>query len=119
MTSDLEQHRILALPERLDHRGRGLAVSPASDTTAPVSLSTPADVLALLERAAGVACGDRTADPLDRARTLGMLAGVALKALEARDLTARVEALERHLKLRRASDERRRPESLLREARRR
>lgn len=106
----------MALPARLDRLDRRLALSPADGTAAPVSLSTPADVLALLERAAGEACADTAADPLDRARALGMLASVALKALEARDLAARLEALERHLKGR-VTNERRRSYDLLRPAR--
>jgi hypothetical protein len=65
-------------------------------------LDQPADVLALLGDAAALAAADAAADPLDRARTLGYLAGVALRAMEARDLAARVEALEAVLKQRRA-----------------
>ena len=43
---------------------------------------------------------DQFADPLERARTVGFLAGVALRVMEARDLSDRLEAVERVLKLR-------------------
>ena len=43
-------------------------------------------------------------DPTERARTLGMLAGLALRAMESRDLDARLEAVERVLKLRKDAD---------------
>ena len=40
-----------------------------------------------------------------RARTLGFLASLALRAMEARDITARLEAVERVLKMRRQAAE--------------
>ena len=85
------------LPARLDRIDRRASARPPGP---PVSLDSPAAVLALLETAAGAALTDREAEPLERARTLAALASVALKALEARDLAARVEALERVLKQR-------------------
>jgi hypothetical protein len=39
-------------------------------------------------------------DPAERARTVGLLAGLALRAMEARDLDQRLAAVERVLKLR-------------------
>jgi hypothetical protein len=68
----------------------------------PQPLHTASDVLALVERAVAEAEMDTAAAPIERARVLGYLAGVALKALEARDLAVRVEALERVLRQRRA-----------------
>jgi hypothetical protein len=69
----------------------------------PFRLKTAADVLALLEEQVGAVRGDDTLTTVERARTVGYLAGVALKAIEAGDLAARVEAVEAVLKGRRAS----------------
>jgi hypothetical protein len=90
---------VTTLPARLDHLDRRphAAVWPVPDAE-PVRLDGAADVLALVGLAVEEARRDARATPLERARTLGMLAGVALKAIEARDLEARVEALERTLK---------------------
>jgi hypothetical protein len=68
-----------------------------------VPLDHPADVLALLAEQVNVVRTDVMADPTERARTLGFLASLALRAMEARDITARLEAVERVLKLRRQS----------------
>ena len=44
---------------------------------------------------------DDSLSTVERARTIGYLAGVSLKAIEAGDLAARVEAVEATLKARR------------------
>jgi hypothetical protein len=69
-----------------------------------VALDSPADVLAVLAEQANAVRADAEADPLEKARTLGLLAGLALRAMEARDLDARLEAVERVLKLRQADE---------------
>ena len=69
----------------------------------PFRLKTAADVLALLEEQVGAVRGDDAAGALEKARTIGYLAGIALKAIEAGDLAARLEAVEATLKARRAS----------------
>jgi hypothetical protein len=66
----------------------------------PVPLDSPADVLALLTEQVNAVRSDVYADPTDKARTLGFLASLALRAMESRDITARLEAVERVLKLR-------------------
>jgi hypothetical protein len=71
----------------------------------PVPLDHPADVLALLAEQVNMVRADVLADPTERARTLGFLASLALRAMEARDITARLEAVERVLKLRKDSHE--------------
>jgi hypothetical protein len=68
-----------------------------------VSLDHPADVLALLAEQVNVVRSDVLAEPTERARTLGFLASLALRAMEARDITARLEAVERVLKMRQQS----------------
>src|SRR5687767_6333773 len=73
-----------------------LRVVPAE----PISLDHPADVLALIEEQVNVVRSDARAEPTERARTLGFLASLAMRAMESRDLSARLEAVERVLKLR-------------------
>jgi hypothetical protein len=68
---------------------------------APLPLNQPSDVLELLAEQANAVRMDLGADPLERARTLAVLAGISLRAMELRDLAARLEAVERVLKLRR------------------
>src|SRR5438128_1238699 len=66
----------------------------------PVPVETPADVVAVLAECVNLVRGDVFMDPSEKARTLGMLSSVALRAMEAKDLAARLEAVERVLKLR-------------------
>ena len=68
----------------------------------PFRLKTAADVLALLAEQVRAVRDDPEAGTLERARCVGYLAGVALKAIGAGDLAARVEAVEAVLKGRRA-----------------
>lgn len=68
----------------------------------PFRLKKAADVLALIEEQVGVVRGDEALTTVERARTVGYLAGIALRAIEAGDLAARVEAVEAVLKGRRA-----------------
>jgi hypothetical protein len=60
-------------------------------------LKAAADVLALLEEQVEAVRADETAGTLERARCIGYLAGVSLRAIEAGQLAARLEALERAL----------------------
>jgi len=62
----------------------------------------PADVLALLGEQAEAVRRDPAADPLDRARTVAVLAGLALRAMDAADGRERLAALEQALGLRAA-----------------
>jgi hypothetical protein len=68
----------------------------------PFRLKTAADVLALLEEQVAAVRGDDTLTTVERARTVGYLAGISLKAIEAGDLAARLEAVEGVLRARRA-----------------
>jgi hypothetical protein len=63
-------------------------------------LKTAADVLALLEEQVNAVRADPDAGPAEKARTVGFLAGVALRAIDAGNLAARVEMLEAVLKQR-------------------
>jgi hypothetical protein len=66
----------------------------------PFRLKTAADVLALLEEQVEAVRSEQEAGTLEKARTIGYLAGVSLKAIEAGNLAARIEMLEKVLKLR-------------------
>ena len=67
----------------------------------PLPLDHPADVLAVVAEQVNAVRADVYADPAEKARTLGFLSSIALRAFEARDVAARLEAVERVLKLRR------------------
>ncbi len=68
----------------------------------PFRLKTAADVLALLAEQVQAVRDEPEAGTLEKARCIGYLCGVALKAIEAGDLAARLEALESVLKARKA-----------------
>ena len=74
-------------------------------TLVPVAfrLQTARDVLALLEEQVQAVRDADAITTLERARCMGYLAGGALKAIEAGDMAARVEALESVLKRRSAA----------------
>jgi hypothetical protein len=63
-------------------------------------LRTPGDVLQLLQWQIAAVARDTRANSVDRARAIGYLASLSLKAIEADTLAARLEALEATLKLR-------------------
>jgi hypothetical protein len=64
----------------------------------PFRLKTASDVLQLLEEQVKAVRVESEAGTLEKARTIGYLAGVALKAIEAGNLAARIEMLEMVLK---------------------
>jgi hypothetical protein len=66
-------------------------------------LKTAADVIALLEEQVGAVREDTTLGTVERARTIGYLASIALKAIDTGDLAARLEALEMVLRTRKQS----------------
>ena len=67
----------------------------------PFRLKTARDVLALIEEQVNAVRDEPEAGTLEKARAVGYLAGIALKAVEVADLSARVEAVERVLRGRR------------------
>lgn len=91
--------------ERLEQRASELVRVRATPVPQPLPLDMPADVLELLAEQANAVRADVSGDVLDKARTLGFLATVALRTMEARDLAARLEAVERVLKLRRQQEQ--------------
>ena len=68
----------------------------------PFRLKTAQDVLALIEEQVNAVREEPEAGTLEKARTVGYLAGIALKAVEVADLSGRVEALEQVLRRRKA-----------------
>jgi hypothetical protein len=91
----------------LVRRVQNLETRPLMPVVAPepVPFGGPGDVLAVLAEQVNAVRADVYADPAEKARTLGFLASVALRAIEAKDLAARLEAVERVLKLRRDAQE--------------
>ena len=71
----------------------------------PIRLKTAADVPAVLEMQIDAVRQDARDGSLEKARLIGRLAAVALKAVEAGNLAARVEMLEAVLRQRREKGE--------------
>ena len=63
-------------------------------------LKTAVNVLELIEQQVAEVQTDQTAGKLEKARCIGYLAGIALKAIDAGNLGSRIEALETVLKQR-------------------
>jgi hypothetical protein len=66
----------------------------------PIRFKTAADVLTLLEEQIAAVRSDEAAGVLEKARVVGFLAGLGLRAIEAGNLEARIEMLEAVLKQR-------------------
>jgi hypothetical protein len=102
--SDPDRARGYQREYRRSRRAGDLCTTPCTTPVpADFRLKTAADVLALLEGqvAAVLAAPADEAGTLEKARAVGYLAGLSLKAIEAGNLAARLEALEATLKLRR------------------
>jgi hypothetical protein len=69
----------------------------------PFRLKTAQDVLTLIEEQVNAVREEPEAGTLEKARAVGYLAGIALKAVEVADLSARLEAVEQVLKRRKAA----------------
>ena len=67
-------------------------------------LETAADVIALLEDQVEAVLTDGEAGTLEKARCIGYLAGISLKAIECGNLAGRLESLEAALKARSEKD---------------
>jgi len=85
-------------------RTQRVAEGCTSACTSPVPmafrLQTAADVLQLLAEQVEAVRADTEIKTTERARTIGYLAGIALKAIDAGNLAARIEMLEMVLKTR-------------------
>ena len=87
------RRRVVSLEARAAHEA-GLPAVP------PRPLQDPADVVGLLAEQAEAVRQAPHADPPDRARTLAVIGGMALRAMDAAAGRARLDALERALKAR-------------------
>jgi hypothetical protein len=65
-----------------------------SEQLASFRLQTAEDLVDLLQEQIDAVRQDPVARPIEKARCIGGLVGVALRTLEQRDLTSRIEALE-------------------------
>lgn len=68
----------------------------------PFRLRTAHDVLILLEQQINAVVGEDAASTLEKARTVGYLAGISLKAVEVTELASRIDSLEMVLKRRKS-----------------
>jgi len=84
--------QIEALVQRISRARRG-AQAPA-----PRRLQTPQDVIDLLHEQVEAICLDACAGPLEKARAIGYLAGIARRAIETGTMAQRLEVLESVLK---------------------
>ena len=71
-----------------------------TDVPAEYRLATASDVLGMLGEQADAVLNDDEIGTVERARTIGYLAGVILKSIEVANLAGRLEALEAALKSR-------------------
>jgi hypothetical protein len=84
-------------------RKRVAGVEPKRGTplvSGEIRIATARDVLGVIEGQVAAVLSDGELGTAERARTAATLCGVALRAIEAADLAARVEALERALEAR-------------------
>ena len=82
-------------------RGGDRCTTPcATPVPGEFRLKTAADVLALLEEQVNAVRADADAGTMEKARTVGFLGSIALRAIEAGNLAARIEMLEAVLKQR-------------------
>lgn len=87
--------------KRIERAGGG--TTHVQPVPLPFRLKTAADVIGLIEEQVGAVRAADDATTLEKARAIGFLAGVALRAIEAGDMAARLEALEAVLKARGAA----------------
>jgi hypothetical protein len=78
----------------------GKSGTPGGTLPLPFRLQTARDVLLLLEEQVAAVREETTAGTLEKSRTIGYLAGIALRAVEIADIAGRLEALERTLRAR-------------------
>ncbi len=87
--------------KRIERAGGG--TTHVQPVPLPFRLKTAADVIGLIEEQVGAVRAEPLATTLEKARTIGFLAGVALRAIETGDLAARMEIIEAEMKQRRRS----------------
>jgi hypothetical protein len=105
--SDPDRARDYQREYRRTRRAGELCTTPGT-TLVPLSfrLQTAADVIDLIQEQVAAVRAEQEAGTLEKARTIGYLAGIALKAIEAGNLAARIEMLEAILKQRNGDGQR-------------
>jgi len=91
---------------RLRRAGDGCSTPVQPAVSIEFRLETAGDVIALIENQVQAVLDEAEAGTLEKARCIGYLASVSLKAIEAGNLAARVEALEAVLKHRNGDGQR-------------
>src|SRR5687768_17321865 len=79
---------------------RRAALTRTAPPPPPLPVNSPADLVRVLAEQVNAVRADVKAGPVERARTVGMLAAVALRAIEAGETQARLDAVERALRIR-------------------
>jgi len=87
--------------KRIERAGERTTPRTTLITPIPFRLKTAHDVLALLEEQVGAVRAAEDATTLEKARTVGFLAGIALRAIETGDLAAKVEIVMAEMQQRR------------------
>jgi hypothetical protein len=99
--SDPERARSYQREYRRTRRAGDNCTTPGTtQIPLPFRLQTAADVLALLEEQIAAVRAAPNADRLEKARAIGYLASISLRAIETGNLAARLEMLEMVLKQR-------------------
>jgi hypothetical protein len=88
--------RLRAYHREYQRQYRAGDVKPCVNPALPAAfrLQTAQDVIDLLQEQVEAVRSEAEAGTLEKARAIGFLAGIALKAIEAGDVAARLEALE-------------------------
>jgi hypothetical protein len=99
--ADAEKARTYQREYRRTRRAGDSCTTPGTSPI-PVAfrLQTAQDVIDLLQEQVALVRASEEASAIEKARAIGFVAGVALKAIEAGNLAARIEMLERVLKTR-------------------
>jgi hypothetical protein len=84
--------------QRMRRSGDNLTPGKTLIDMMPFKMRTAQDILSLLGEQVAAVRSDKQAGTLERARCIGYLAGIALKAVEVSDLEGRLSALEQILK---------------------
>ena len=100
---DPERQRAYAREYKRTQRAAVAQTPGQTVVPGPFRLKTAADALGLLAEQVEAVRGAPEVGAIERARCIGFLVGVALKAIEAGDLAARLEALEAVLKARKTA----------------
>lgn len=103
---DAEKSRIYQRTYKRLRRGGDCCTTPVHPAlSTEFRLQTAVDALNLIAEQIGLVREETEAGTLEKARTVGYLVGISLKAIETRDVVARMEQIESVLKLRKKEDD--------------